>query len=176
MSKPPPLHKKEPGQSGHFLECLRECICRQCPNSPLLWALGKMSPGLWRARRKGGQMAHKRDKPGKSCCKCVLQKTMKGAHKAIVAKSFGEWGSGSPRGRTMAKPDELSEESGEQEILSSRRTCDPPQQQGKEPGLNYLIFFPLSQASNLWLPVLSTPPLLFISLFCFVYFFFWYKF
>lgn len=69
-------------------------------------------------------MAHKRDKPGKSCCKCVLQKTMKGADKAIVAKSFGKWQSSSLRPRTMEKPDELSEESKEDSL--SNCTCEAP--------------------------------------------------
>src|SRR4029434_7505221 len=58
-----------------------------------------------RKRERQRWMAHKRDKPGKSCCKCVLQKTMKGADKAIVAKSFGKWHSSSQRSRTMEKPD-----------------------------------------------------------------------
>lgn len=75
-------------------------------------------------------MAHKRDKPGKSCCKCVLQKTMKGADKAIVAKSFGKWKSSSLRSRTMEKPDEPSEESKEESL--SNCTCEAPQQ-GKKP-------------------------------------------
>lgn len=75
-------------------------------------------------------MAHKRDKPGKSCCKCVLQKTMKGADKAIVAKSFGKWQSSSLRPRTMEKPDELSEESKEESL--SNCTCEAPQL-GKKP-------------------------------------------
>lgn len=47
------LKKNMPGQPGHFLESLRECICTQCPNSLLLWALGKMSTGLLRARKGG---------------------------------------------------------------------------------------------------------------------------
>lgn len=75
-------------------------------------------------------MAHKRDKPGKSCCKCVLQKTMKGADKAIVAKSFGKWKSSSLRSRTMEKPDEPSEESKEEN--QSKCTCEDPQL-GKKP-------------------------------------------
>lgn len=75
-------------------------------------------------------MAHKRDKPGKSCCKCVLQKTMKGADKAIVAKSFGKWKSSSLRSRTMEKPDEPSEESKEKSL--SNCTCEAPQL-GKKP-------------------------------------------
>lgn len=70
-------------------------------------------------------MAHKRDKPGKSCCKCVLQKTMKGTDKAIVAKSFGKWKSSSLRSRTMEKPDEPSEESKKASL--SDCTCDDPQ-------------------------------------------------
>lgn len=70
-------------------------------------------------------MAHKGDKPGKSCCKCVLQKTMKGADKAIVAKSFGKWESGSLRSRTVEKPDELSEESEHEK--PSRSTGEDPQ-------------------------------------------------
>lgn len=79
--------------------------------------------------QKRGQITHKRDKPGKSCCKRVLQKTMKGADKAIVAKSFGKWKSSSQRSRTMEKPDELSEES--KENLSSC-TCESLRK-GKEP-------------------------------------------
>lgn len=75
-------------------------------------------------------MAHKRDKPGKSCCKCVLQKTMKGADKAIVAKSFGKWKSSSLRSRTMEKPDEPSGESKEESL--SKYTCAAPQL-GKKP-------------------------------------------
>lgn len=75
-------------------------------------------------------MAHKRDKPGKSCRKCVLQKTMKGADKAIVAKSFGKWESSSLRSRTMEKPDEPSEESKEESL--SKCTCADPQL-GKKP-------------------------------------------
>lgn len=75
-------------------------------------------------------MAHKRDKPGKSCCKCVLQKTMKGADKAIVAKSFGKWKSSSLRSRTMEKPDEPSGESKEESL--SNYTCADPQL-GKKP-------------------------------------------
>lgn len=75
-------------------------------------------------------MAHKRDKPGKSCCKCVLQKTMKGADKAIVAKSFGKWKSSSLRSRTMEKPDEPSEES--EEESPSNCTCEALQL-GKKP-------------------------------------------
>lgn len=75
-------------------------------------------------------MAHKRDKPGKSCRKCVLQKTMKGADKAIVAKSFGKWKSSSLRSRTMEKPDEPSEES-KQESLSKSTCADP--RLGKKP-------------------------------------------
>lgn len=75
-------------------------------------------------------MAHKRDKPGKSCRKCVLQKTMKGADKAIVAKSFGKWESGSLRSRTMEKPDEPSEESEEESL--SKCTCADPRL-GKKP-------------------------------------------
>lgn len=85
-------------------------------------------------------MAHKRDKPGKSCCKCVLQKTMKGADKAIVAKSFGKWKSSSLRSRTMEKPDEPSEESKEESL--SNCTCEAPQL-GKKPvgkKKKYLIF------------------------------------
>lgn len=75
-------------------------------------------------------MAHKRDKPGKSCCKCVLQKTMKGEDKAIVAKSSGKWKSSSLRSRTMEKPDEPSEERKEQSL--SNCTCEAPQL-GKKP-------------------------------------------
>lgn len=83
-------------------------------------------------------MAHKRDKPGKSCCKCVLQKTMKGADKAIVAKSFGKWKNSSLRSRTMEKPDEPSEESKEESL--SNCTCEAPQLGKKPVGKNYLIF------------------------------------
>lgn len=75
-------------------------------------------------------MAHKRDKPGKSCCKCVLQKTMKGADKAIVAKSFGKWKSSSLRSRTMEKPDEPSGESKGESL--SKYTC-ADLQLGKKP-------------------------------------------
>ena len=82
-------------------------------------------------------MAHKRDKPGKSCCKCVLQKTMKGADKAIVAKSFGKWKSSSLRSRTMEKPDEPSEESKEESL--SNCTCEAPQL-GKKPVGKSTIF------------------------------------
>lgn len=98
----------------NFLECLRECICTQCPNSLLLLGLHKDEPRFIESQKRG-QMAHKRDKPGKSCCKCVLQKTMKGTDKAIVAKSFGKWKSGSLRSSTMEKPDEPSEESQEED-------------------------------------------------------------
>ncbi|XP_019897369.1 suppression of tumorigenicity 18 protein isoform X3 [Esox lucius] len=52
----------------------------------------------------------------------MLEKTMKGADKAIVAKSFGKWKSSSQRSRTMEKPDEPSEES-KQKSLSSC-TCE----------------------------------------------------
>ena len=83
-------------------------------------------------------MAHKRDKPGKSCCKCVLQKTMKGADKAIVAKSFGKWKSSSLRSRTMEKPDEPSEESKEETL--SNCTCEAPQL-GEKP-LGKSVSFP----------------------------------
>ncbi|KAM9322809.1 suppression of tumorigenicity 18 protein [Pholidichthys leucotaenia] len=55
----------------------------------------------------------------------VLEKTMKGADKAIVAKSFGKWKSSSLRSRTMEKPDELSEESKEESL--SNCTCEAPQ-------------------------------------------------
>ncbi|KAG7455268.1 hypothetical protein MATL_G00254830 [Megalops atlanticus] len=41
----------------------------------------------------------------------MLEKTMKGADKAIVAKSFGKWKSSSGRARTMEKPDEPGEQS-----------------------------------------------------------------
>ncbi|XP_064790734.1 suppression of tumorigenicity 18 protein-like isoform X2 [Oncorhynchus masou masou] len=51
----------------------------------------------------------------------MLEETMKGADKAIVAKSFGIWKSSSQRSRTMEKPDESSEES--KENLSSC-TCE----------------------------------------------------
>lgn len=94
-------------------------------------------------------MAHKRDKPGKSCRKCVLQKTMKGADKAIVAKSFGKWESSSLRSRTMEKPDEPSEESKEESL--SKCTCADPRL-GKKPvgkiacfsllGVRLLAYFP----------------------------------
>lgn len=77
-------------------------------------------------------MAHKRDKPGKSCCKCVLQKTMKGADKAIVAKSFGKWESGSLRSRTVEKPDEPSEESKGENL--SNCTCVAPRRGKKAAG------------------------------------------
>ncbi|XP_037313267.2 suppression of tumorigenicity 18 protein isoform X2 [Pungitius pungitius] len=60
----------------------------------------------------------------------TLEKTMKGADKAIVAKSFGKWESGSPRSRTVEKPDEPSEES-EEETLSNC-TCAAPRL-GKKP-------------------------------------------
>lgn len=55
---------------------------------------------------------------------------MKGADKAIVAKSFGKWQSSSLRPRTMEKPDELSEESKEESL--SNCTCEAPQL-GKKP-------------------------------------------
>nr|XP_015812211.2 suppression of tumorigenicity 18 protein isoform X4 [Nothobranchius furzeri] len=55
----------------------------------------------------------------------VLEKTMKGADKAIVAKSFGKWKSSSLRSRTMEKPDEPSEESKEANL--SNCTCEDPQ-------------------------------------------------
>ncbi|KAG7214750.1 hypothetical protein INR49_010642 [Caranx melampygus] len=58
------------------------------------------------------------------------QKTMKGADKAIVAKSFGKWKSSSLRSRTMEKPDEPSEESKEESL--SNCTCEAPQL-GKKP-------------------------------------------
>ncbi|XP_028988957.1 suppression of tumorigenicity 18 protein isoform X2 [Betta splendens] len=54
----------------------------------------------------------------------MLEKTMKGADKAIVAKSFGKWQSSSLRPRTMEKPDELSEESKEDSL--SNCTCEAP--------------------------------------------------
>ncbi|XP_049604025.1 suppression of tumorigenicity 18 protein isoform X2 [Syngnathus scovelli] len=50
---------------------------------------------------------------------------MEGADKAIVAKSFGKWQSGSLRSRTVEKPDELSEESEDEK--PSRSTCEDPQ-------------------------------------------------
>lgn len=56
---------------------------------------------------------------------------MKGADKAIVAKSFGKWKSGSPRSRTMEKPDEPSEESKEGSL--SKYTCAADPQLGKKP-------------------------------------------
>lgn len=80
--------------------------------------------------QKRGHITHKRDRPGKSCCKCVLQETMKGADKAIVAKSFGIWKSSSQRSRTMEKPDEPPEESKEENLCSC--TCESPRK-GKEP-------------------------------------------
>ncbi|XP_077471988.1 uncharacterized protein LOC144086082 [Stigmatopora argus] len=55
----------------------------------------------------------------------ALKKTMKGADKAIVAKSFGKWESGSLRSRTVEKPDEPSEESDDEK--PSRSTCEDPQ-------------------------------------------------
>lgn len=55
---------------------------------------------------------------------------MKGADKAIVAKSFGKWKSSSLRSRTMEKPDEPSEESKEENL--SNCTCEAPQL-GKKP-------------------------------------------
>ncbi|KAK5919656.1 hypothetical protein CgunFtcFv8_023529 [Champsocephalus gunnari] len=60
----------------------------------------------------------------------LLEKTMKGADKAIVAKSFGKWESSSLRSRTMEKPDEPSEESKEESL--SNCTCEDPQL-GKKP-------------------------------------------
>lgn len=93
-------------------------------------------------------MAHKRDKPGKSCCKCVLQKTMKGADKAIVAKSFGKWKSSSLRSRTMEKPDEPSEESKEASLPSF--TCKDPQLAKKPVGKEDLIsYFEFSLTTEL---------------------------
>ncbi|XP_039671330.1 suppression of tumorigenicity 18 protein isoform X1 [Perca fluviatilis] len=65
----------------------------------------------------------------------MLEKTMKGADKAIVAKSFGKWKSSSLRSRTMEKPDELSEESKEKSL--SNCTCEAPQL-GKKPVDNEL--------------------------------------
>ncbi|XP_043989862.1 suppression of tumorigenicity 18 protein isoform X5 [Gambusia affinis] len=53
------------------------------------------------------------------------EKTMKGADKAIVAKSFGKWKSSSLRSRTMEKPDEPSEESKKANL--SNCTCEDPQ-------------------------------------------------
>lgn len=55
---------------------------------------------------------------------------MKGADKAIVAKSFGKWKNSSLRSRTMEKPDEPSEESKEESL--SNCTCEAPQL-GKKP-------------------------------------------
>ncbi|XP_032422404.1 uncharacterized protein LOC116722287 isoform X2 [Xiphophorus hellerii] len=55
----------------------------------------------------------------------MLEKTMKGADKAIVAKSFGKWKSSSLRSRTMEKPDEPSEESKKANL--SNCTCEDPQ-------------------------------------------------
>nr|XP_019955363.1 PREDICTED: suppression of tumorigenicity 18 protein isoform X3 [Paralichthys olivaceus] len=60
---------------------------------------------------------------------------MKGADKAIVAKSFGKWKSSSLRSRTMEKPDEPSEESKEESL--SNCTCEAPQL-GKKPVDNEL--------------------------------------
>ncbi|TWW73823.1 hypothetical protein D4764_15G0012190, partial [Takifugu flavidus] len=60
----------------------------------------------------------------------TLEKTMKGADKAIVAKSFGKWESSSLRSRTMEKPDEPSEESKEESL--SKCTCADPRL-GKKP-------------------------------------------
>ncbi|KAM6918374.1 suppression of tumorigenicity 18 protein isoform 2-T2 [Xenentodon cancila] len=60
----------------------------------------------------------------------MLKKTMKGADKAIVAKSFGKWKSSSLRSRTMEKPDEPSEESKEASL--SNCTCEAPPL-GKKP-------------------------------------------
>ncbi|XP_036939053.1 suppression of tumorigenicity 18 protein isoform X3 [Acanthopagrus latus] len=65
----------------------------------------------------------------------MLEKTMKGADKAIVAKSFGKWKSSSLRSRTMEKPDEPSEESKEESL--SNCTCEAPQL-GKKPVDNEL--------------------------------------
>ncbi|XP_030015886.1 suppression of tumorigenicity 18 protein isoform X3 [Sphaeramia orbicularis] len=65
----------------------------------------------------------------------MLEKTMKGADKAIVAKSFGKWKSSSLRSRTMEKPDEPSEESKEESL--SNCTCEDPQL-GKKPVENEL--------------------------------------
>ncbi|KAM9718467.1 suppression of tumorigenicity 18 protein isoform 1-T1 [Menidia menidia] len=61
----------------------------------------------------------------------MVKKTMKGADKAIVAKSFGKWKSSSLRSRTMEKPDEPSEESKKTTNLSNC-TCEAPQL-GKKP-------------------------------------------
>lgn len=85
-------------------------------------------------------MAHKRDKPGKSCCKCVLQKTMKGADKAIVAKCFGKWKSSSLRSRTMEKPDEPSEERQERSLPGD--TCEAPKVSKKALGKTLHSFRP----------------------------------
>ncbi|KAM8851379.1 suppression of tumorigenicity 18 protein isoform 2-T2 [Spinachia spinachia] len=65
----------------------------------------------------------------------ALEKTMKGADKAIVAKSFGKWKSGSLRSRTVEKPDEPSEESKEETL--SNCTCAAPRL-GMEPVDNEL--------------------------------------
>ncbi|XP_063076072.1 suppression of tumorigenicity 18 protein [Engraulis encrasicolus] len=63
----------------------------------------------------------------------MLKKTMKGADKAIVAKSFGKWQSSSQRSRTMEKPDEPREEGKEEEEESpSSCTCECSRK-GKEP-------------------------------------------
>ncbi|KAJ3595088.1 hypothetical protein NHX12_004393 [Muraenolepis orangiensis] len=63
------------------------------------------------------------------------KETMKGADKAIVAKSSGERQSGSPRCGAAEKPDEPSEESGPRLRIPSDRTWEPTPQppQGKEP-------------------------------------------
>nr|XP_057924379.1 suppression of tumorigenicity 18 protein isoform X4 [Doryrhamphus excisus] len=55
----------------------------------------------------------------------ALKKTMKGADKAIVTKSFGKRESSSLRSRTMEKPDEPSEETKEEK--PSKSTCEDPQ-------------------------------------------------
>lgn len=129
--------KEMPGQSGNFLECLKECLCTQCLILSY-FGFGKDEPRFTVSQNRG-QMAHKRDEPGKSCCKCVLQKTMKGVDKAIVAKSFRKWKSSSLRSRTMEKPDEPSQESQGERSLSNC-TCEAPRL-GQEPmGKKYLIF------------------------------------
>ncbi|MEQ2231747.1 hypothetical protein ILYODFUR_003844 [Ilyodon furcidens] len=69
----------------------------------------------------------------------MLEKTMKGADKAIVAKSFGKWKSSSLRSRTMEKPDEPSEESMEASL--SKCTCEDPQLAKKPVGKEYLISY-----------------------------------
>lgn len=119
-------------------------------------------------------MAHKRDKPGKSCCKCVLQKTMKGADKAIVAKSFGKWKNSSLRSRTMEKPDEPSEESKEESL--SNCTCEAPQLGKKPVGKNYLIFLFQVHSYNCVFAAYFFPPCSNVNYYCGDLFFFFFFF